>query len=686
MKHSLLALTLVFMLFSVRIAAQEDVVIKEKEFKTEVKDGYKKAIKNIEDGNANYELKSPQAYKLALECYLDAYKYNQKNPELNYKIGVCYLNSQEKTKAYSFLKDAYDRKPLVATDVKWQLGRAMHYKSMFAEAFKLFTDYKKSLPAPELSKMRKAIDKQIEECNNGLNNINNFGYVKIEDIASINSSYPDYSPLITADESMMVFTSRRQNTTGGKKDEGDNEYFEDIYISYNKDGKWTAPQNIGSPLNTPDHDATVGLSADGQQQFLFFNRDIYVSRLEGDKWSKPVPLPPTINNSLEIETSACFSPDGNTIYFVRGKSLEASKNNRDIYMSHKDKAGKWGVAQKLPTQINTPYDEEGVFMHPDGKTLYFSSKGHNTIGGYDVFMSVLQNNNTWSAAVNLGPPINTPDDDVFFVMSADGRHGYISAIRENTVGSYDIYKINFVDEELLAQEEERRKKKLADTTKTTVVENKVISQIDKKLTLVKGTIIDAKTNLPIEAEIEIVDNEKNEVVTTTRSNKKTGNYLVTLPSGKNYGMAIKSDGYLFYSENFDLAEDADFKEVAMNIPMVNISQDATIVLNNVFFDFDKSILKSQSYPELARIIKLMKDYKNMKVEISGHTDSKGDFNYNQKLSEGRAKAVVDYLVSLGVAADRMQSKGYSFSKPIATNDTDDGRARNRRVEFKILSK
>ncbi|MFH2094508.1 MAG: OmpA family protein, partial [Bacteroidota bacterium] len=255
---------------------------------------------------------------------------------------------------------------------------------------------------------------------------------------------------------------------------------------------------------------------------------------------------------------------------------------------------------------------------------------------------------------------------VFFVLSGSGKHGYYSSFREGGTGEKDIYMIEFLE----------------DTSETYPPD---AAKGVAKLTLLKGTVKDAETLVPLEAEIEIVDNEENKVIFTSKCNSSTGKYLVSLPSGKNYGIAVKADGYIFHSENFNIPDTAAFQEIEKNILLNKVKVGSKMVLKNIFFDFDKATLRSESISELSRLIKLLSDYPNIRIEISGHTDNKGSLDYNTRLSESRAKAVVDYLIGKGVDASRLEYKGYAFKMPIATNDTEEGRQLNRRVEFKILS-
>ncbi|QNP50731.1 PD40 domain-containing protein [Hymenobacter qilianensis] len=256
---------------------------------------------------------------------------------------------------------------------------------------------------------------------------------------SINSPYADYSPVISADESVLMFTSRRDNSTGEQTDPETGGFFEDIYQSTRTGQKWTVARNLKEPINTDGHDATVGLAPDGQRMLVYVEDnggDLHEANLRGAEWRKPQRLGARIN-SKGHESSAAYTPDGRSLYFVSDK--EGGLGSRDIYKVELEGRG---PALNLGSVINTPYGEEGVFLHPDGKTMYFSSEGHNSMGGYDIFKSVFENGK-WSAPENLGWPINTPDDDVFFVISASGRHGYYSSFREEGLGAKTFTKSLF---------------------------------------------------------------------------------------------------------------------------------------------------------------------------------------------------------------------------------------------------
>ena len=652
------------------------------------KEGLKKALNDIKEGD-KYYLESEVKYKLAIDYFLNANKFNPNNAELNYKIGKCYLYSNDKTKCIAYFEKSYQLNPNLTEDIRYFLARGYHLDMQFDKAIEHYKAYKDKPKVKDKQEEVKDALKKINECNIGKEQVKNPARVFIDNLGqTINTKYPEYGPVISADESVLIFTSRRDNTTGGAMDPYIYEYFEDIYISDNTSGKWSPARNMGQPINTEEHDAIMGLSADGQKLFIYKDDkgdgNIYECDLEGEFWSKPRKLDKNINTFFH-ESSACLSPDGRVLYFVSDRP-EGSLGGRDIFMSNKEDKGKWGKAINLGPAINTPYNEESVFIHPDGKTLYFSSQAHKNIGGYDIFKSVNENGK-WSEPVNLGYPINTPDDDVFFVLSASGKHGYFSSFRPDGYGEKDLYLITFLGSEkpLALNTEDNLIASIAEPVREIIIEP-VVEVTTAKITILKGVVTDASNQQPLEADIELVDNQKNEVIATFKSNSKSGKYLISLPSGKNYGIAVKATGYLFHSENFDIPAVADYQEITKDVQLKNVAVGSKIVLRNIFFDFAKYSLREESTSELGRLTQLLINTPTLRIEISGHTDNKGSAETNQKLSENRAKAVVDYLIQHGINSNRLEYKGYGFTQPIATNDNEEGRQLNRRTEFKILSK
>jgi len=417
---------------------------------------------------------------------------------------------------------------------------------------------------------------------------------------------------------------------------------------------------------------------------------LYESKLKGENWSKPKPLNKNINTKYD-ETSISVSSDGKILYFVSDRPRDEfgtpSKGGKDIFVSERTDKGEWGPARNIGAPINTEYNEEGVFIHPDNRTMYFSSMREGTIGGYDIFYSELDDNGNWGEPVNIGIPINTPEHDVFFIVTGNGRYAYMSSEREGGLGLQDIWRITFLGPEkpMVAGTEDNL---IASSNALiqTVVKQETVEVKKVRLTIMKGTITDADTGNPLESAIEIVDLEKDEVYATLESNASTGKYLISLPSGKNYGITARTEGYLFHSENVDVPASTSYQEIIKDIKLKPINVGATIILSNIFFDYNKATLRDISKAELDNLVRLLTvDYPKMVIEIGGHTDNRGSLEYNTTLSSNRAKSVVDYLIKHGVAKERLSYKGYAYQNPIDTNDTEEGRQKNRRVEFKVIS-
>jgi outer membrane protein OmpA-like peptidoglycan-associated protein len=416
--------------------------------------------------------------------------------------------------------------------------------------------------------------------------------------------------------------------------------------------------------------------------------DIYICKIEEGEWQNPKHLPKEINTDYH-ESSACFSPDMKGLYFVSDR--EGGFGGQDIYytaLSDKSKENKLVFEDpvNLGSAINTPYDEMGVFMRADERALYFSSKGHKTMGGYDIFVS-FRENNEWTEPENIGYPVNTPDDDVFFSVNSTGKRGYYSSVDVEGFGKRDLYMITFLGPEK-PHAHKPEYESLAFEFKP-VIETRLEEEVEVKdfaLVMVRGKIMDQVSHSPLGVLMEIIDNQTFQMIASFESNQRTGEYMVSLPSGKSYAFAVKAKEYLFYSENFEIPPTTVFKEMTKDIYLAKVKVGSKIVLKNIFFEFNKATLKPESIPELERLVKLLNDVPTLKIEISGHTDNIGSQLYNEELSEKRAKAVVDYLVAKDIEPQRLTSKGYGFSQPIASNDTEEGRAMNRRTEFKVISK
>ncbi len=630
------------------------------------KEGLKTALKNIQEGDGYYygSIKSK-----ALESYLKAQEFNAKNAELNAKIGDCYFKIGEITNAEKKLETAINLDKNIDGYYYFLLAKAYHANNNFSKAS---TQYK--LAKTKGSKINpiaiETCDKKIKECIYAEKLVASPVNVKITNVGkSINSANQEYVPVITADESEMFFTSRRENTVGGERDLGIDDFYEDIYYSVKEKDTWSEAKNIGAPINSISHDATVGLSIDGQKLFIYRDNkngdgNILVTERKGNDWTEPVELPKPINSKYQ-ETSACYDYTGKTIYFVsdRPKGL----GGKDIYKATQATDGSWGEAENLGTTINTAFDEDAIFLHPDGKTLYFSSNGENTMGGFDIFKSVYEKGK-WSKPINLGFPINSANDDVCFVLTANGENGYYTSEQIGGEGKKDIYRITFLDE--------------------------IKNNNRPRLTLLKGIVFDSKTKAPLSALIEIYDNDADKLVATYESNSASGKYIVSLPAGHNYGISVKKTGYLFHSENVNIPDTAAFQEIERNIGLNKLEAGKKIVLANIFYDYNKASLRNSSFNELDKVVELLTKNPKMKVELGAHSDSRGGDAYNLKLSQERAQSCVDYLTSKGIDKSRLNAKGYGEANPIIPDSEinklttekakEDAFQQNRRTEFKIL--
>lgn len=499
----------------------------------------------------------------------------------------------------------------------------------------------------------------------------NFGVSKYSDTIiikntgrSINTAFQEYAPVISADGSVLIFTSRRPVDANEVKEGRPS--LEHVYMSSGKssDSSWNAPFLLGKTINQPDrHNSAIGLSNDGQRMLLYRddsygNGDIFESYLSGNEWTDPRSMGKPICSKAH-ESSASISPDGRKLYFVSNRN--GGIGGRDIWISKQDNNGKWGDAVNAGSVINTPAEEEGVYIHPDGKTLYFSSNKPGGFGGFDIYKTVLEKG-TWTVPVNMGRPLNSEGDDLYFVLDASGKTGYYSSSKPGGFGQQDIYVIHFIQSE--------KSEKL----------------VGPRLHLLKGIVKDSISGMPVEASIEIINNQKNELISTISSNSASGKYLISLPAGINYGLRVQATGYLFYSANVDIPDTASYSEVIKNISLMKLEVGNKIILKNIFYDFNKADLRIESQAELNHLVNLLKEMPALKIEISSHTDNKGSDDYNRILSEKRAESVVNYLVNAGIDKNRLVAKGYGETIPLVGNDTPEGQQTNRRTEFVILAK
>ncbi len=684
-RYIITALTLVFTV----VALAQNVEFKSANFK-EDKEGLKKAEDAIKKGDeflalgneAIFLVQSPGLnFQKALKEYMIAQKFNPKNGQLNFKIGVCYANSTDPFKSIEYLKKAFNLDPACDPFMNYYLGYSLQLEEKFDEASKAYiefeTGYKKA------DNFSKFVTQHKNECKAAKALKASPIRAWVDNVPELSSDSDDFAPSITTDGSEIVLTSNRSNGHTPNEVGG---FDQDIYSSTLNDGKWATPKQISGPLNTIGDDVSNNLSYNGTKMLLHREvngqLDIFESKLNGLNWSDPALLHFQISSGKANEKYAAYNPDGWSIFFSRDNDNRA--NGFDImYSAMQSKIQKDYMAATMVTLINSKFNDGPIYLHIDDETMYIASEGHESIGGYDVFVSK-KVQGQWTKPVNMGYPINTPYDDFFFAGTANGKFAYISSNRAGGKGGYDIYKVTFWGPEKtpITDVEDYLLSSIAMPMKDSQVEATVDVK-KKSFTVFKGITLDAMTKKPVEANIEITDNVTGKVIETFTTNSATGKFIITLASGKNYGIAVKADKYLFHSENFDIPNGAADNLVNKVIELKNIAIGSKIALRNIFFDIGKSTLRPESNSELERLLKLMKDVPTLKIEISGHTDNTGSATLNETLSQSRAEAVVAYLTSKGIAANRMVAKGYGALKPIASNNSEDGKQQNRRTEFEI---
>lgn len=745
---------------------------------------------------ANYG-KSISAYKSLVELSPDNFEYN-------YKLGVSLYysyNSSDKAKSLPYFEKALMNMQDTTAEIYYYLGRTNQIKQNFDEAIKHFEKLKVYFNRSQTAiKDLEEIDNYISQCHNATEFLNTPLQVKITNLGpKINSESADYAPAISADESILVFTSKREGTTGRKVDD-DGRFYEDVYISYreNRESEWDSSEKIdtgdakihffkslfanaekiSSSINTRDHDASISLTPDGKTLFLYRKSDIWKSTRTADrKWSRPERLPEIINSKKYHEPSVSMSKDANTLYVVSERP--GGFGGKDIYKTIKDGNGNWSELQNLGPTINTRFNEESPFIHPDGKTLYFSSDGHKSMGGYDIFKTTLENGE-WTEPVNLGSPINTAANDIFFVINEKGDHGYFASIQEgDNYGDLDIYLVSPAEvpnasPNLTAYIGIDSAKAMLDLIASNNASGNIggYANNGKVYTVFKNNGVYSDDG-NIMVRLSDTPDDTNSYV----SSSGTGQKLYNLPAGMEYALSFDSEGYPSHSIDITIPEDDEsnnyYQEVQledikegdkvvgrkMNIYTVLLDMDSAIAdipayegmskhdayatwlksnnydiasssfiknsftdyleggviaannnsTNNnntsnnggdvnlkdfdpILFDFAKSFLRPASKEELEQIYAYLKDNKNVKLVIVGHTDSKGPEDYNLVLSRKRAASAKTYFTGRGIASSRIKTIGKGESQPIAPNENPDktdnpeGRQLNRRVEFQFQVK
>ncbi|MEX2230535.1 MAG: OmpA family protein [Cyclobacteriaceae bacterium] len=609
----------------------------------------------------------------------------------NYDAGYLHLLTIGKELGVKYFLRVYRQNPNYRFDLEYWIGKSYQYGLEFDNALRYYNGYKQKLSGkPNYQGNDKipmeVVDKSIVECMNGKEFVSTPGNFSIVNIGrEINSEFEDYGPVLNEQEDEIIFTTRRRDGNLNPNVSDDNKPFEDIFIARKNNGIWSYASNIGEGINTPFHDSNLALSADGKTLYILKDEgggDIYYcNQLANGSWGPPVPLPGIINSSFE-EKSISISKDGTTLYFSSNRP--GGLGGTDLYKATKDTKAEWANVKNLGPKINTAFDEEGPFIDYDMVTLYFSSKGHKNMGSYDIFKSVFDpKKNVWSDPENLGYPINTPDDDIFYITSSDGKRAYYSSVREDGLGYTDIFLITTPEGMKDAQATAQKDPVKPVTTPVTPVEQ---PRKEVKPLRYLVTILDGQTKAPLAVKVNLQGLNDNIIVASTPVQPGVYEFRITNPTPKDYRLSIEKTGYVFLNQNVNIRGAGESEQVlARTIELRKLSVGTISILKNIYFDYDRATFKTESYSDLNKLESMLRQNSQIKVEISGHTDAYGHWQYNRTLSQKRAEAVKDFLTKKGIDTRRIKAVGYGESKPLATNDDEDeGRELNRRVEFKVL--
>jgi outer membrane protein OmpA-like peptidoglycan-associated protein len=604
----------------------------------------KEAIKYFALANQSLD---DHLYDEAVEQLLKAIDEDKKFIEAHAQLADIYRREWKYKQAVEQYRQVITLNPDFNEFIYFKLGDCEIHLAQYTEADQHLEKYL-TFNDPQ-AQNRASAQKLLKDCKFSLNALQHPVPFKPVNLGpEINTADDEYFPAITADENTLIFTRKINNN-------------EDFYESSKVNGKWQTATYLSDRINSSFNEGALSLSQDGK--IIFFtgcNRpdglgrcDIYITQKKGNNWSTPFDISPPVN-SAGWESQPSISSDGRTLYFVSNR--KGGYGGYDIWKSTLTEKG-WSEPENLGPDINTVYDEQSPFIHPDDSTLYFCSNGWPGMGGKDLFISRLDKDGKWQKPENLGYPINSSGDENGLTLTANGTNAFFSSNNLNGSGGFDIYTFELPK-----------------------------SVRPHKVTYVKGTVNDAVTRQPLESAVEIIDLEKNTSVYQDYSSADRGDFLATLTTGRNYGLNISKDGYLFYSANFSLAGHEDKNPFNIAVLLQPIEVGNKVILKNIFFDTNKSDIKDESKPELQKLMDFLNRNTAVYIEISGHTDNVGSDEFNQTLSENRAKAVYQYLINNGINAGRLVYKGYGETQPIASNDNEEDRSRNRRTEFKIMAK
>ncbi|MFM8738891.1 MAG: OmpA family protein, partial [Cytophagales bacterium] len=630
----------------------------------------------------------------------------------NFDAGQMHLKTIGKDRAVKYFMRIYRQDPSYRFDLEYWIATSYQFGLEFDKAIDFYGRYRDKLVKKPNYQGRdkvdiKEVDRRLLECKNGkefLANPQPFAIVNIG--REINSEFEDYAPVLNAEENEIIFTTRRRDGNTNENVADDNKPYEDIFATVKKGDTWKRAVNIGPTINTKFNDSNLSFSPDGKTLFVYKdegNGDIYFTERQKDgTWGELEALPGIINSSYR-ESSVSVTADGDLLYFASERP--GGYGGSDIYVCSKDSRGEWSKVKNLGPTINTEFDEDGPFIDYSQKTLYFSSKGRKGMGGFDIFKSSLLNSdkNEWSEPENMGYPINSPDDDIYFSGTKDGKHWYYSSVREDGLGYSDIYTIKPIEEVKKEPSVAKNAEPVKEEPKQPVVEpikelpkvEPIIQQkVEPKVEVVKPEVVpvkyvvrvvDGETDAPLDAKVRMQGLTDNAPVGMA-TNGSDYEFSISNKTAKDYRLSVEREAYIFQNLTVRIQPASSTpKTITNTIRMRKLVVGAVSILRNIYFDFDRATFKTEAYPELNKLEAMMKQNQNLMVEIVGHTDSYGTKEFNKGLSQRRALAVKSFLTSKGIDPRRVKTVGYGEDKPLASNDDEEeGRQLNRRVEFKVL--
>ncbi|MEM0997291.1 MAG: OmpA family protein [Bacteroidota bacterium] len=603
-----------------------------------------------------------EEYQQAIPHVQELLEQDAQNAYYNFWMGKALYLTYRKNQSLPYFDVANEINPDVDQEFHYYYALALHYNLKFEDAI---VEYRRDLERyePDSEEWRE-INARISQCRYAqkISERKEPELVKIKNMGDrINTEYAEHSPVISADNTLLVFTARRPDSRGAQPEA--DYYDEDIYISRNKGGEWSEAQNIGLPVNSKGHDATISITADGKRLYIYRHKKdgkLYVTDFDdaGNKWQEPRAVQKPLNSG-SYEASICQSADSSRLFFTSDRP--GGYGGLDIYMVKRE--GKdWGEPMNLGPRINTPFNEDAPYFHPDGKTLYFSSNGPNGMGGYDIFVTEMTPNEEFRPPINVGPPINTPDDEIYFVIAADGKTGYYASGKEGGMGEKDIYQAKFP-----------------------------YFHYPKRLYTVEvsGIVQDANSLDTIPSIVRLIDVEEKLVVDSMHTEGAIGRYSFAVEPERTYSLEVFADGYDAVSDSFmtpQLKQEDVYLERNLFVKRIEIpvAQEEAPEIQNIYFDFDEAELRSTAERELDLVAEILERNDNLELEIFAHTDWYGTYEYNVDLSEARASAAESYLLKKGLDAERIRLTWYSENVPLETNENDLGRQYNRRVEFHFI--